>query len=136
MAKMLEHFKLGCHQEYVVCQWHTCKISTYLFVTGRHRSHISSSTIRLSLCRGILDKLYINISLTLLFCVSGTPTCPHTVLTYSRVMHYVITAHVPDLRIGEQSESRVTHYALPCDVIKFEREDADLTLAKRRNGYF
>ena len=39
-----------------------------------------------------------------LFCVSDTPTFP---LTYTGVMHYVITAHVPDLRISEQSESRL-----------------------------
>ena len=29
--------------------------------------------------------------------------------SHTRVMHYVITAHVPDLRIGEQSESQVSH---------------------------
>ena len=36
MAKMVEHFKLGCHQEYVACQWHTRNLYISLYIHVRH----------------------------------------------------------------------------------------------------
>ena len=72
---------------------------TYMCATGRHRSHISTSTIRLSLCKGIFRLALHKFRPHLAFLCFG-----HASYNY-RVMHYVITAHVPDLRIGEQSES-------------------------------
>ena len=52
--------------------------------SGMHRSQISTSTIRLSLCSSILDYLYINFALTLLFCVSDMATFPHYVMHSTR----------------------------------------------------
>ena len=108
MAKMLEHFKLGCHQEYVACQWHTllCYLHKSLYIHVCHWQaqipyfYLNYQTITLQgYFRLALHKFRPHLAF---LCFGHANFSP---LTYTRVMHYVITAHVPDLRIGEQSES-------------------------------
>ena len=117
MAKMLENFELGCHQEYVACQWHTCNLYKSLYIHVCHWQaqipyfYLNYQTITLQEhFRLALHKFRPH--LAFLCCGSSRQLSLLHTLAYTRVMHYPITAHVPDLRIGEQSESRLAHGAM------------------------